>query len=396
MPPDSILVSEAQHQAHADERLVPTGAASHSDLSREVYCILGMPVDAVDMAGALQKLEAAAAGGAPFLVSTPNLNFLVNIQSDEEFRDTLLDSDLCLADGLPIIWIARIMGLPIRERVAGSDMFDALKSPARFAQQLSVFLFGGAQGAAAAVAAKLHAEPCGLRAVGSLDPGFLTVEEMSRDDIIDVINASNADLLAVFLGAKKGQLWLHRNHDRLRVPIRVQLGATVNFQAGTVRRAPRMVRAWGFEWLWRIKEEPYLWRRYWNDGRVLLRLLVTRVLPLLVVTHGHRLRSNPAGQELVITTRQDQRSFVMTLRGAAVARNIDTAIACFRSALAARRHLVAIDFSEVRAIDARFLGLLLMLRKGLKERGGRLELTGVSGPTARSFRLNELRYLLTP
>src|SRR5262245_54266755 len=354
-----------------------------------------MPVDAVDMAGVLQKLEAAAAGGAPFLVSTPNLNFLVNIQSDEEFRDTLLDSDLCLADGLPIIWIARIMGLPIRERVAGSDMFDALKSPARFAQQLSVFLFGGAQGAAAAVAAKLHAEPCGLRAVGSLDPGFLTVEEMSRDDIIDVINASNADLLAVFLGAKKGQLWLHRNHDRLRVPIRVQLGATVNFQAGTVRRAPRMVRAWGFEWLWRIKEEPYLWRRYWRDGRMLLRLTLTRILPLTIEIYRHRLRRNPADQELVITTSQDQRSVVMALSGAAVARHVGTATSRFRDAVAAQRPFVLVDFSEVRDIDPRFLGLLLMARKLLKQRGGTLKLIGVPSPIARVFRLNQAGYLLS-
>ena len=86
-----------------------------------------------------------------------------------------------------------------------------------------------------------------------------------------------ADFLAVSLGAKKGQLWLHRNHQRLTVPVRAHLGVTVNFQAGTVKRAPPRLRAWGLEWLWRIKEEPHLWRRYAHDGWVLLGLIFTRV-----------------------------------------------------------------------------------------------------------------------
>ena len=82
-----------------------------------------------------------------------------------------------------------------------------------------------------------------LRCVGTLDPGFGSVDEMSRDQIIDEINASQADFLAVSLGAKKGQLWLHRNHQRLTIPIRVPLGAAINFQAGKVKRAPPRLRA---------------------------------------------------------------------------------------------------------------------------------------------------------
>jgi Glycosyl transferase WecG/TagA/CpsF family len=90
--------------------------------------------------------------------------------------------------------------------------------------------------------------------------------QMSRDQMIDKVNASEADFLAVSLGAKKGQLWLHRNHQRLAIPVRAHLGAAINFQAGTVKRAPPRLRAWGLEWLWRIKEEPQLWRRYGHDG----------------------------------------------------------------------------------------------------------------------------------
>jgi len=105
-----------------------------------------------------------------------------------------------------------------------------------------------------------------LRCVGAIEPGFGTVEQMSQDHIIEEVNASEADFLAVSLGAKKGQLWLHRNYHRLTIPVRSHLGAVINFQAGTVKRAPPRLRAWGLERLWRIKEEPHLWRRYAHDG----------------------------------------------------------------------------------------------------------------------------------
>ena len=115
---------------------------------------------------------------------------------------------------------------------------------------------------------------------------------MSTPAIIDAINASDADFLAVALGAKKGQAWLQQNHARLRIPVRVHLGATINFQAGTLKRAPTLIQRLGLEWLWRIKEEPQLWRRYWNDGLALLGLLITRVFPLLLVTFWSRLTSS--------------------------------------------------------------------------------------------------------
>ena len=158
-------------------------------------------------------------------------------------------------------------------RVAGSDLFGRLKSANEAGRRLRVFLLGGAEGLAAAVGARLNAERGGLECVGVLNPGFGTIEEMSSPKIIDEINASDADLIAVFFGAEKAQAWLLHNHWRLRPPVRAQFGATINFEAGTVRRAPPMLRSTGFEWLWRIKEEPYLWRRYWSDGKALLAML---------------------------------------------------------------------------------------------------------------------------
>ena len=193
---------------------------------------------------------------------------------------------------------------------------------------------------------------------------------MSRDDIIDKINSSDADFLVASLGAKKGQSWLQRNHHRLLIPVRAHLGAAINFQAGTVRRAPPIMRKFGLEWLWRIKEEPYLWRRYWNDGSVLLRLLLTRVLPLAVWTRWLQLKYGRYGQDLVISQTDGDESVTVSLSGPATAGHVDKVIPAFRDAIATRKRIM-IDFSNTRAIDARFLGLLLMLRKKLKSSGAK-------------------------
>jgi N-acetylglucosaminyldiphosphoundecaprenol N-acetyl-beta-D-mannosaminyltransferase len=369
------------------------GTLEHADdLSRNVYCVLGVPIDAIDMTSVIQKIETAAAARAPFLISTPNLNFLVNSRSDPEFRESLFDSDLCPVDGMPIVWIARLLGLPIKQRVSGSDIFDALNRRSHGMRRLKVFLFGGAAGVAAMAAKTLNAASPGLNCVGSFDPGFGTVEEMSCNEVIAAVNASEADFLAVSLGAAKGQEWLHRNHGCLTIPVRAHLGAAINFQAGTIKRAPPGVRALGLEWLWRIKEEPRLWWRYWRDGWVLLRLLVTRILPLAIVMHRYRQRWRE--HDLQIKTAHNPETLVLRVSGDATEPHIPNAIPPFREALTARKKSIVVDLSETRSLDQRFLGIFLMFRKKLKQQNVGMKFVGQSRRVGRIFRLNDLGFLL--
>ena len=364
------------------------------DLSRDVYCIVGMPVDAIGMESCLRRIEAAAVNRVPFLVSTPNLNFLVNSQVDWDFRESLLLSDLCPADGMAVVWIAWLLGIPIKARTAGSDIFDALKAGHNSAKPLKVFLFGGTEGMAAAASGTMNAQPSGLHCVGSLYPGFGSVDELSRDDIIDKINSSDADFLVASLGAKKGQLWLRRNHCRLLIPVRAHLGAVINFQAAMVKRAPLVMRKFGLEWLWRIKEEPYLWKRYWNDASVLLRLLLTRVLPLALWTWWLRMKYERGGQDLVIEQTRDCESYTLSLSGPATAQNVDKIISALRDAIATRKQIM-IDFSNTCAVDARVLGLLLMLWKKLKGNAANAIFIGLSPELKSLFYLNGLEFLLS-
>src|SRR6476620_9441437 len=166
-----------------------------ADLSREVHCVLGLPIDVVDLPTSLHRIRLAAAGTSPFLLSTPNLNFFVNARTDSAFRESVQVSDLCPPDGMPIVWIARLLGIPIKERVAGSDIFDALRSDTSARPPLRVFLFGGEKGVADKVATKLNAEKGGLECVGALCPGFGSIEEMSTDENIVMINCSDAQFL---------------------------------------------------------------------------------------------------------------------------------------------------------------------------------------------------------
>lgn len=356
------------------------------EITRDLYGLLGLPVDAVDFRSLIQAMDAAAVTREPFLISTPNVNFLIKSHQDVAFRDSMLLSDVCLADGMPLIWIAKLLRVPIHERVAGADLFGRLKS--RTENRLRVFLFGGTGDLAEKVGLQLNAEKCGLECVDVLNPGFGSVEELSSPDIIAKINASGADLLAVFLNAEKAQAWLLRNHHRLTVPIRAQFGATINFEAGTIRRAPPLMRSTGFEWLWRIKEEPHLWRRYWTDGKALLQVLCTCVLPLAIAARVTRQQA-----EFAIRSSQHDESMTISLTGAATAEKANSLLPFVTQAVEDHKS-IEINLAGVDYMDGRFFGVLIGAKRQLARQSLSLTIVGLSPRLRRIFRLNRFEFLL--
>lgn len=360
------------------------------DLDREVYTILGIPIDAINMDEVLNALDSAARFRRPYLLSTPNVNFIITSRKCPEFRETLLSSDLCAADGAPIIWIARLLRLPIPYRVAGSDIFESIKKFKPTNRQLKVFFFGGGEDIAAEAAARLNLESTRLNCVGHINPGFTSVEAMSCEAIISQINASQADLLFVSLGAQKGQEWLYRNHMRINIPVRSHFGATLNFQACAIKRAPVLFRRLGFEWLWRIKEEPHLWQRYLHDGLMLLSLLLTKVIPLALLETSRR-RAAPSRLQLSYRIRGT--SAIVHLSGDATAESVARAKVHFREAISHSRHLI-VDLRDTQQIDARFLGFLLMVRKSLAGCNGTIAFTGISARLKQIFILHDVDYIL--
>ena len=291
------------------------------------YWLLGLPFDAIGMSEAVQRIRDAAHARTRLIVITPNVNFVSMAASDARFRDTLLASQLSLVDGMPLVWLGRRSGIPFVERVAGSTLLIELGQQSG-GTPLRVYFFGGEPGAAERAAARIALFGPGLEPAGHDFPGFGSIESMSSDKHVERINSSGADLLVLALGARKGHQWIERNHARLHVPVITHLGAAVNFVAGTLRRAPAWAQHSGTEWLWRIAQEPGLFGRYWQDGRMFLRLLWR----------------NPGRSSLRFNTAEAR------------------AIEAVQSALAAPGPEKTLDVADIGELDPRTLGLLYAWR----------------------------------
>lgn len=356
---------------------------------RNVHCLLGLPFDAVDMAGAVRRLRQAARERRPCFLSTPNLNFLIGCLTDGRFRDSVINSDLSLADGMPLVWISRLLGIPIPERVAGSGLFEALRSDT--SERLSVYFFGGAHGVAEIACQRLNSESSGLICAGFESPGYGSIEDMSSSATIAKINASAADFLAVSLAAKKGQAWIEHNRARISVPVISCLGATLNFAAGTLNRAPVWMQNIGLEWLWRIKEEPMLWRRYFGDGLALLTLFATRVFP-----YAWYLRRNRPDADQLATANaaawHEGPTYIVRLRGAWTLRNLGPLRNCFATAVLAAKD-VKLEMGEVTHVDSAVVGLVVLLQGHQKKHGKQLLIVSVQEPVRRVIRYCCAEYL---
>jgi len=360
-----------------------------SAFDRDVHCLFGLPIDAVSMDQVIQRIRRSVQERTRLFLSTPNLNFLIACQSDKPFLQSVINSDLSIADGMPLVWMAGVLGVPIRERVAGSDLFDRLRD--QTTTPIKIYFFGGQEGVAEAACVRLNASPAGLRCVGFSSPGFGSVEDMSSTETIEKINASEADFLVISLGATKGQAWIEFNRARISVPVISHLGAVINFVAGTIDRSPRWMRNYGLEWLWRVKSEPGLWRRYVFDGIGLLRLLSTKF-----VRYAWYLRSQrptaAALQQASVRIMVNGSEMVFWLGGAWTTRNLMS----FRQSLdrAAEKSCdISLDLKEVSYVDSAFLGLMILLYRHQRRIQKRLtinvdaDLRRVSGLAGANFLL---------
>jgi N-acetylglucosaminyldiphosphoundecaprenol N-acetyl-beta-D-mannosaminyltransferase len=264
-----------------------------TQLNRLTYSILGLPIDAISMAQAVAHVEQAVLSRQRCFISTPNVNFAIAAQQDFGFRRSVLRSDLVLADGQPLVWISKVIGVPITERVSGASLFEQLLQ--RSSVPIRVYFFGGPEGAAQAAHEAVNHRGGSLQSVGYCSPGFVSVQELSEPAFVQPINDAKPDFIVVALGAKKGQEWILANLPHLDAPVISHLGAVVNFTAGTVQRAPAIIQFFAAEWLWRIYQEPQLWRRYWTDGKQLLKLLLVDVLPQAAARLAGQSRSKSVG-----------------------------------------------------------------------------------------------------
>jgi N-acetylglucosaminyldiphosphoundecaprenol N-acetyl-beta-D-mannosaminyltransferase len=364
------------------------------DFTREVWCLLGLPFDAVDIEQTAEKIFQAAADNRQCVVSTPNLNFAVTALSDSEFRDTVIFSELSLLDGMPLLWVARFLGLGVTEKVSGSDLFDHICSEENQDNvNLSVFFFGGEEGAAKVASENMNSGKGAVSCEGYLNPGFGPIDSLSSPEIISKINHSRADFLVVALGARKGQLWIERNRTKLNIPVISHLGAVVNFAAGKVRRAPRWMQLSGLEWIWRILQEPTLWRRYWSDGLVFLHLVFAKILPyaLWKKIYSQRYLVDQGWVEVHVESGPNKST--ISISGSCFHDTLEPLRAVFSEQVENSRNVI-VNLAAVPMVDAAFLGLCLVLKKHVNRAGGKLSFSGLNPKVIRVFHWNCVEFLL--
>jgi N-acetylglucosaminyldiphosphoundecaprenol N-acetyl-beta-D-mannosaminyltransferase len=219
--------------------------------------ILGVPVAAVDLAGAVEAIAEMIAQGGQHQVVTVNPEFLVRARYQPAFGAVLRRAALATADGAGVVLAARLLGTPLRGRVTGTDLVLALAR--RGAQEgWRLFLLGAAPGVAERAAAALRREAPGSLVVGTW------AGSPRRDDegaILARVAATRPDLLLVAYGAPAQDLWLARNLGRTPASVGIGVGGAFDFLAGVTPRAPQSLRRAGLEWAYRLWREPWRARR---------------------------------------------------------------------------------------------------------------------------------------
>jgi N-acetylglucosaminyldiphosphoundecaprenol N-acetyl-beta-D-mannosaminyltransferase len=204
-------------------------------------------------------------------VVTPNVNHAVLLQRNSEFARVYTDADFVLADGMPIVVFARMLGRSLPERVAGSDLVPLLFDRTRAESPLRVYMLGAQPEVNERASRAVENRWPSVRVVGRDSPPIGFENDASENArILAQISVAQPDVLVVGLGAPKQELWVHRHRDRIGAKVALCVGATIDFLAGEKQRAPHWMRRSGLEWMHRVALEPRrLSGRYLRDGLAL-------------------------------------------------------------------------------------------------------------------------------
>jgi len=226
---------------------------SHPDATGQTMVeLLGVPVHRTDLAGALHRVTQFVEDGAPHHVVTPDSSALVRAQEDPELMAILRSADLVTADGAGVVWMAKVLGLPLWERVSGVDLMDHICELAA-ERGYSIYLLGAAPGVAREAARRLQERHPGLTVVGTMHGYF---DEVMEPQVVQRIAEAKPDVLFVALGVPKQEKWIRRHLDALSVSVAIGVGGSFDVISGRLKRAPRFMQRCGLEWLWRVLCEP--------------------------------------------------------------------------------------------------------------------------------------------
>ena len=215
-----------------------------------------LKLDAVDMAGAIDRIDGFIRDGGPHYNIAINAAKVVACEDDGDMRAAVADAHLVTADGQAVVWASRLLGRAVPERVAGVDLMERIEHAAR--RGYAVYFLGARPAIVAEVAAIARARFPALRIAGARD-GYFTDE----DDVVAEIRAAAPDIVFLGFGTPAKEYFMHRRYRELGVPFVMGVGGSFDVYAGAIKRAPSWMQRAGLEWAFRVAQEPRrMWKRY--------------------------------------------------------------------------------------------------------------------------------------
>lgn len=223
-------------------------------------------IDNLTMSETLNEIDKLIQKKICSYVVTPNVDHIVRLEKDEELQKVYKNASLILTDGKPLIWISKWYKTPIKEKISGSDLFPRVCQLAAN-KNYTMYLLGAAEGVADTAARNLMKKYPGLNIVGTYSPPFgFEKNEQEMNKVKAQIQDVHPDILIVGLGCPKQEKFMYYHCKELGVPISFGLGASIDFEAGNIKRAPKWMSNHGLEWLYRFSKEPKrLFKRYFVD-----------------------------------------------------------------------------------------------------------------------------------
>lgn len=226
-------------------------------MNKEKANVLGCYIDVVDKNGSIDKVSEFIAKGTPSQIITLNAEIVYMAQNNPALKNVINEADLVTPDGIGIVWAARRLGWPIKERVTGIDMVYQICNEAQN-HDWKVFLLGAAPQIAEQAAQKLLTIYPKLKIVGVRDGYFKDAE---IESVCSQIKEAKPHILLVALGAPKQEFFIKRYKDELQVPVSIGIGGSLDVISGVKKRAPDIMIKLNLEWLYRLISEPSRIRR---------------------------------------------------------------------------------------------------------------------------------------
>lgn len=234
--------------------------------------LMGCCIDNLTMEETLQTIEGFVRSGLPHQHVVVNVDKLVKASRDPGLRRIINDCALVNADGMPVVWAARLLGRPLKERVAGCDLFEALMRRAG-ERGWRVFLLGAREEVVSRVASTYRSRYPGLVVAGYRN-GYWQ-GEAEEAQVAEQIRAARPDLLFVAISSPKKEQFLGRYQAGMKIPFAMGVGGTFDVAIGHVRRAPLWMQNSGLEWFYRFLQEPRrMFRRYFIEDTAFVWLLI--------------------------------------------------------------------------------------------------------------------------